>query len=47
MSAIGCGWSGFWLWLSHLDQVIQLLAARAGTSALVDQLQRAPLNGRI
>jgi len=47
MSAIGCRWSGFWLRLSPLEQVVQVLAARAGTSALVDQLQRVPLNGRI
>jgi hypothetical protein len=47
MSAIGCRWSGFWLRLSPLEQVIQVLAARAGTPALVDQLQRVPLNGRI
>jgi hypothetical protein len=47
MSAIGCRWSSFWLRLSPLEQVIQVLAARAGTSALVDHLQRVPLNGRI
>jgi hypothetical protein len=33
---MGYRWSGFWLRISPLEQVIQVLAARAGTSALVD-----------